>query len=334
MEEFLYNRVQGEINPIFAYISHGLKYITVLLLFIQSFLCNAQEFFPAFGPASNLPKEVLGVKLSNEFYNDASQLRLWQGYIFSYGISSKIEIGQTYSFSNHHGYYLPQDFIFYDNTIHGLRTNGYINGGVYPFTLENFSINIKYRFLNIDGQNEHFRMAWYLQLAAGNEPHEVAELSLLGDNSGASAGLITTYLKNRFAISLTLGALIPHEYIQSDSNIVMHYGNAINYGLSFGYLLLPRKYKDYKQTNVNLYMEFVGETYQGMQSITKEGENVKWTNVPSLNSGSYLEARPSIQFIFLSNTRLDFSIAYLLAGQSYERSYPLYFINVQHNFYL
>ena len=301
---------------------------------MQSLLGEAQELFPATGSASNLPKGVLRVKLNNEFYTDVSQTRIWQGYSFSFGMSPKIEISQVYNFSNHHDYLLPDDFITHNNNSKSLITQGYVNGRPYPFLFENLTLGIKYRFLSLNANHEHFRMACYLNLAGGNEPHSVAESNLMGDNSGASPGLIATYLKNRFAISLNAAAIFPHRYLQSDSNIILSYNNALTYSLSFGYLLLPHKYKTYKQTNVNIYAELIGESYGGMKSITNNGQAVNWYNVPSLNKGSYLEMRPSVQFIFLSNTRLDLSIAYLLMGQSYERSYPLYFLTIQHDFWL
>jgi hypothetical protein len=301
---------------------------------LQSLLCGAQEFFPTYGPASNLPKGVIRIKLNNEFYNDVSQERFWQGYSFSYGISAKLEISQVYSFSNHHDYILPQNFIYYDNNLKTLRTNGYENGKPYPYSFENLAVGIKYRFLSLDAQNEHFRMAAFLQLAGGNEPHMVAESSLQGDNSGAFCGVITTYLKNKLAISITTGFISPYKYIQADSNTILNYNNALTYSLSLGYLLWPRKYESYKQTNVNLYMEFVGESYGAMKSITKEGQPVNWYNVPSLDKGYYLEARPAIQFIFLSNTRLDLSMAFLMMGHSYERSYPIFFLSIIHDFFL
>ena len=311
-----------------------MKRLFIILSFFVSISCYAQEFFPTYGSASNLPKGVLSIKFSNEYYTDESQPRWWQGYTFSYGISSKIEISQVYSFSDHHGYILPKNFITTDPQTGALTTNGYINGQSYSYNFENLAMSIKYRFLSLDETQEHFRMAAFLQLAGGNEPHEVAESDLAGDNSGVSAGIIATYLKHRFAISLTAGGIFPHEYVQADSNIYLHYGNALTYSLSMGYLLFPLHYKNYNQTNVNLYMEFVGESYQAMQSITKEGETVSWYNVPSLNKGHYIEARPAIQFIFLSNTRVDLSMAYLLNGHSYERSYPLYYVKILHNFYL
>lgn len=179
------------------------------------------------------------IKLENEIFKEISQLRLQQGYSFIYGISSRFSFEQTFSFSNHHDPALPYNFIYYNPAIHGFQTDGYIYGQPHPFLFENYSLLFKYRFLNVDSYQEHFRMAAYLQVAGGNEPHPEAEPNLTGDNSGAAAGLITTYLKHRFAVSLALGYIVPYKFQQFDSNIVINYANAINYSLSFGYLLYP-----------------------------------------------------------------------------------------------
>ena len=146
----------------------------------------AQELYPNAEPASNVPKRVLRIKLANEVFKEINQLRLWQGYSFIYGISSKLQLNQTLSFSNHHDIVLPYNFIYYSTTTNQLQTDGYIRGQAHPFWFENYSVTLKYRFLNLDAEHRHFRMATYLQLAGGNEAHIDAEPDLLGDNSGAA----------------------------------------------------------------------------------------------------------------------------------------------------
>jgi hypothetical protein len=305
----------------------------VLILILFPFYSRAQELFPNAEPASNVPKRVLRLKLENEVFKEITQLRLQQGYSFIYGISSKFELDQTISLSNHHDLSLPYGFIYYNPETQGYQTTGYIHGQSQPFWFENYSAKIKYRFLSIDSYQEHFRMAAYLQVAGGNEPHPEAEPNLIGDNSGAGAGLVTTYLKHKFAASLTIGYIIPYKFQQVDSNIVINYSNAINYSLSFGYLLLPRTYKNFKQLNVNLYMEFVGERY-GAASITKNNTPVFSGGIPSLVKGSYLEARPGLQLIFASNSMLSFSPAFPLINRSYTKTYPAYYVYLQHDFSL
>jgi len=77
----------------------------------------------------------------------------------------------------------------------------------------------------------------------------------------------------------------------------------------------------------------MGESY-GAASISKQGEAVYTGGVPSLAKGSYLEARPGIQFIFNSNTLLSFSPAYPLIHRSYTKTYPVYYVHLQHDFSL
>lgn len=306
-------------------------FLLFFILLLLPFSGRSQELFPIAESASNIPKGALVVKLANEAYEDISQLRFWQGYTFTYGINSKLSISQTYSFSNHHPFeQLPSDFI-QQYPSEGLYTQGYIYGRSYPYSFEGLEMELKWRFLNIDGDKKHFRMAAYLQLSGGNEPHMSAAPDLTGDNSGLGAGIIASKLINKFATSVTIGGIVPHDYIGSFDSTRIHYGNALNYSLSFGYLLLPFKYTSYKQTNITVYLEFTGETYDAA-SVYKNSLPVYSGIAPSLAAGSYVEARPAIQFIFLSNTRVDISLAYLLAGHYYEEGFPVYYLSLQHTF--
>ncbi len=302
----------------------------ILFFFLSSFV-EAQELFPNTDPASNVPKGILRAKISNELFKEMSRLRLWQGYTVIYGISPKFELGQTFNFSNHHDLRLPESFIYRNTATNELQTDGYFRGQPHPFWFENFVLALKYRFLCLDAVQRHFRMATYIQLAGGNEPHPEAEPNLMGDNAGASGGLIATYLKHKFAASLNIGYIMPYKFQQYDTSIVINYANAINYSLSFGYLLLPRTYTNYKQINVNLYMEFMGEAY-GAVKMSKTGETVFSGNVSSLASGKYLEGRPGLQFIFASNTIISFSPAFPIINRSYTKTYPVYYIYLQHDF--
>ena len=81
--------------------------------------------------------------------------------------------------------------------------------------------------------------------------------------------MIATYLNHKFAASVNVSYIMPYKFQQFDSNIVINYANAITYSLSFGYLLLPRTYTTYKQVNINLYIEFMGEDY-GAASIQQK----------------------------------------------------------------
>ena len=70
---------------------------------------------------------------------------------------------------------------------------------------------------------------------------------------------------------------------------------AMNYSLSAGYLLLPREYTDYKQTNVNIYTELLAQ-----QSLERKAY--------------YVDLAPAVQFIFNSNAKLNIGYRFQLKG--------------------
>jgi hypothetical protein len=69
----------------------------------------------------------------------------------------------------------------------------------------------------------------------------------------------------------------------------------MQYSLSGGYLLLPREYTDYKQTNLNLYLEILAQ-----QSLDR--------------SAWFVDMAPAIQLIFNSNTKLNVGYRFQMDG--------------------
>jgi hypothetical protein len=305
----------------------------ITFIFLSSTFCKAQELFPQVDPASLIPKNVFGVRVFNQGFNEVNQFRSLQSYRFMYGISSKWMVSQSFNFSNHHGRTFPSNFIRNDGTI-GYHTHGVTKGIKYPYLFENMAISIKYRFLRIDGDKRHFRMAAYLDLAGGNSAHDEAEPSLMGDNSGIGAGLTATKLHKRFAISGSIGGVLPlaYNYKQDGSSVKVQYGKALNYSLSMGLLCLPIKYKNFNQTNVNLYAEFIGKAYQGA-SIFNNGKEILIASVPALEKGNYIEFRPAIQFIINSNLRIDLSMGKPIVSHSYVTTSTAYYFTIQRYFY-
>ena len=312
---------------------HSRKNIGTFCFIIIASFAYSQELFTHVEPASNIPKGVLGIRLFNEGYNEVNQFRSYQSVRFMFGLSPKWMLTQSFNFSNHHGKRFPTDFIQNDGTI-GYHTHGVKKGNKYPYSFEGLNLNVKYRFLSIDGERKHFRMAAYVEAAGGNEAHDEAEPSLMGDNGGVGGGIIATKLHHRFAISGSVGGIFPQSYHfkKMDSTIQVKYGNALTYSLSLGLLCLPIKYKSYKQTNVNVYAEFVGKAY-GDAKVYNKGQEIVIADVPQLEKGYYLEFRPSVQFIFHSNLRVDFSVAMPAINRSYVRGAPVYFFSIQRYFY-
>ena len=102
-------------------------------------------------------------------------------------------------------------------------------------------------------------MAVFGQWSNVSNAHNDAKLNLLDDTRGFGGGLIATYLKKRFAVSMTTGFTLPDEYSEdiplfsgsaSKINTTIEYGRFIEYNLSFGYLLYPKKYSNYEQANL------------------------------------------------------------------------------------
>jgi hypothetical protein len=302
------------------------------ILFIGAAITvRSQELYPNSEPASIIPKRATGVRLMNEAYNNSGSLRVWNGTMLMYGVSSKFMISGMVTGSNHHGKKLGDSFISKDaeQNTHASPSPA---SAKYPYLTESIGIGFRYRFVNVDGDHRHFRMALYGNGTYANRPHDEAEVTAMGDNKGLSGGIISTVLVNKLAISLTTGAIKPFSYRESVRDLTLKYGNGFNYSLSFGYLVFPRKYKSFDQTNINLYAEFLGKTYDKL-SIIYGGEQIPNHGHQGFNGGNYLEFRPAVQFIVKSNLRIDIATALPLVAQSYIRKYPLYQLNLQYYFF-
>jgi hypothetical protein len=169
--------------------------------------------------------------------------------------------------------------------------------------------------------------------------HDEAEPNLMEDTGGYGAGLITTFLKNRFAVSLTTGVIKSNSYFETqpdfqhgvDLPTKIYYGDAVTYNLSFGYRLAPSHYLDYDQPNWNLYVEFIGRSYEGARVI-QNGVEITARTV-ALTNGSYIEVHPGIQRIVKSNLRIELSAGLNLISKSYARFNPTWTLALQRYFY-
>ncbi len=318
-----------------------MKVCAQLLIF---FLCisaaSAQELFPHNEPASSIPKGVLGIRVFGESFREVKTQRNMGVLRLMYGLTPKLSVMASAIGANHHGDNLPENLITH---IHTGSQSIYSTQNIqaYPFRFNGFNFYAKYRFLTSDEKNEHFRMALYGEWSNVKQAHAEAQPDLLDDTRGYGGGFITTYLKNRFAASLTSGFIIPIYYEETvplhtvpshvGSSIPtfteLHYGRAIQYNLSFGYLLYPKEYKNYEQTNWNIYLEFIGKAYEAAKVI-KDGLPIE-TQTYALNAGHSIEVYPGIQAIVASNLRIDFSVGFNLVNDFT----PLYMIGVQRYFY-
>lgn len=233
----------------------------ILLLFVISFqTAAAQELYVFTEPASNMAAKSIGFRANNHLMFNSSTKETNYHLVpeVMWGASKKIMIHAEAFLSN--------------------RNTGFVaeGGGAY----------IKYRLYSVDDVHSHFRMAIYGRFSFNNSDIHQQAIELNGHNSGYETGLIATNLINKVALSASASYL----YAADNNKEKFMYGNknrnAVNYTVSVGKLMLPKEYTGYKQTNMNLMVEMLGQT--------------------NISSGySYLDIAPSIQFIFLSRMRID-----------------------------
>lgn len=312
-----------------------------LVMILLSIRCHGQELYILNEPASSVPRGVLGFRAFSQTYKEYPTSRSLYALTAMYGATSKLSVMATASISNHHDRKLPKDLI--NHTHVGNQTNYYtaaIRRGVhYPYLFNGIYLFAKYRFLSKDGQNKHFRLAAYADWSNVGVAHDEAEPNLVDDTGGYGLGFISTWLKNRFAVSVTTGCIRPNPYFETQPDFTggpdlptkIFYGNAIKYNLSFGYRLSPRKYEGYEQVNWNLYVELIGKTYQAA-TVIQNGTNIR-AKTSALKKGSYVEIYPGIQRIVNSNTRIEFCYGFDLVAYSYVHFTPMWTLAVQRYFY-
>jgi len=183
------------------------------------------------------------------------------------------------------------------------------------FAGEGGSLYAKYRFLSNDAVQKHFRMAVFGRISRNNSDIHQEEINMNGHNSGFEAGVVATQLLRKVALSSSLSILKAsdngndNKYLYGSEN-----SKAVNYTFSFGKLILPKEYKDYRQTNINLMVEFLAQ----------------------VNAGSgkyYMDVAPSVQFIFNSQSRIDIGYRNELSSTLLKTAPNGVFIRLEHNFF-
>jgi hypothetical protein len=269
------------------------KYCTLLLLALGISRLQAQELYVYTEPASNMPAHSVSAKLTGYFITrDNTYGRFSQRYKpeIMFGVSKKL-------------------MLHLSGTAGNMQTN--------DFRIESGALYIKYRFLSHDDVHRHFRMAAFADASKTNNPFHYDDISFTGDKSGVEAGLIATQLLNKLAISATVGHAQVLDKSRNDKVLYVPERNyqAMNYALSAGYLLLPRNYRNFRQTNMNLYTEILAQ-----QSLDRKKH--------------YIDMAPAIQFIFNSISKLNIGYRFQLSGnmdrmskQSFLVSYEYTFLN-------
>lgn len=231
--------------------------LIIILLFQKSI---GQELFLVTDPASNVPANSLSVNVLQSLFKE------------------KWVTGYNYHLMPEATYGLNKNIMF--------RASAFVSNRSNQLVTEGGSFYTKYRFYSSDDLNSHFRLAAFGRYSFNNADIHQEQIEIMGHNTGFETGIVATKLIKKLAISSSVSfekALDNKPNYHFPDNLG---DNATNYSLSFGKLIHPKIYTSYKQTNINLMLEFVGQT------INENGK-------------SYLDVVPVIQFIFNSQARLD-----------------------------
>ncbi len=313
-----------------------LKYLLAALLLICGTASRAQELFVHTEPASTMPKGIPGIRAFGQAYDEpGGHIRALTGLRLMYGLTSRLTVMATATASNHHGKTLPANFPHFNTPQIGVWL---------PWRFNGVNVYAKYRFYSDDGDHRHLRLAAYATASWLQVAHDEGEPDLTDDTKGVGAGIIATYLKDHFALSFTGGGILPADYRGDVPDwqpslpgvpARVKYGKALNYSLSFGYLLYPRQYSSYRQVNINLCAEFLGKSYSRGQvffeNLGGSGGTYELTGtaLTAFQANTYVECHPAIQAIFNSNLRIDIGAGFPLISRSYVRYYPIYTIGIQ-----
>jgi hypothetical protein len=243
----------------------------LIILLLYSFCAKTQELYPYTEPASNMPAKSVALKLAAMYGRGPHSSRLLQRY------APEIMLGLNKKWMGHGNL-----------TLSDMHQTGFI--------LESAKLYVKYRVLSKDEVHKHFRMAVFSAAAYSRNHLDHNELSLAGDHTGVQLGVIATQLWNKFALSATVSETEVFDEKRHNKSLPQQYAfQALNYSLSAGYLVLPFSYKDYNQTNLNIYAELLG------------GRNLDWKY-----ERYFFDLAPSVQLIFNSTSKLNIGCRFQL----------------------
>lgn len=286
-------------------------FLVVFILFSRT--AFAQELYVSTEPASNMATGSMGFRLNSKLFKMNHS-----GKYNSYRVEPEIMVGVSKKLMMHIAAYGSNMF-------------------QKSFRLEGASLYGKYRFFSQDDVHEHFRLAAYGKVSVLNNPqylittehhllpdgnggyiqHEQEvhlqsnDIDIDGNSSGIATGVVATKLKNKLALSASLGYTYRMDNLHYKTEIYQPL-HAINYTASAGLLLLPKEYTSYSQTNMNLYVEILGQSYTDKKQY-------------------YIDVAPAVQFIFNSIARLDVSYRTQLSGNVTRLSNNSFMLRLEYN---
>ncbi|GGD32629.1 hypothetical protein [Flavobacterium orientale] len=264
------------------------KLLLTALLFVFASQSKAQELFVVTDPASNVPANSLSVRLSNSLFKEA----LATGY----------------------NYHLMPEVTWGMNKNLMLRGTAFLSDRSNALYAEGGSVYAKYRFFSTDDLNSHFRLAAYGRYSMNRADIHQEQIDIMGHNTGYEVGFVATKLIKKVAISSSVSFEKALDN-QPDHPFPSQFGNhATNYTFSLGKLMHPKVYTSYKQTNINLMLEFVGQTI-------------------NTNGKSYLDVVPAVQFIINSQARIDVAYRYEVLSSMLRTAPNGFYLNLEYTFF-
>ena len=268
------------------------KFLPVIIMMI-AVKGTSQELYPFTEPASNMPAKSISLKLSSMLGKGPHSERIMQRYMpeIMLGLNKNWMLHGSITFSDMH-----ESYVYFESA----------------------KLYAKYRFYSNDEVHKHFRMAAFGSAIYSRNQLNYNEINMYGDQTAAQVGVIATQLWNKLAISGTVSLIEVFDKKRTDKILPQQYAfESLNYSLSAGYLVLPVDYKDYDQTNLNVYVELLG------------GRNLDWKY-----EKYFLDLAPSVQLIFKSTSKLNLGYRFQLTSDIYRNmksgmmiSYEYIFLN-------
>lgn len=269
---------------------HFMQMIFRSLFVAVAMLCgisaHSQELYVATEPASNMARHSLGLRISGEA-----------------SLKSDVQSRTT------------AELMF------GANKDLMLHGSVYVSDMyqkkqrfEGYGAYAKYRFLSHDSIQKHFRGAAFMRFSSIKNPLINDEINLEGDNSGLQGGLIFTQLLHKLALSASASYTKAFNNGDEWLSSTLQDDETVGYSLSAGYLLFPKAYTDYMQTNINLYAELLGKTN-------------------SQSGKTMFDLAPAVQFIVNSTFRIDLSQRIQVAGNMKRTTKNMFLVRLEYNWY-
>jgi hypothetical protein len=265
-----------------------MRSISIVIFVLFFHFVHGQELFVMTDPASNVPSNSLGIRMSNSLFKEV--------------------------FKEGNNYHLMPEITYGINKNLMVRASAFISNRSNSLYAEGANVFAKYRFFSVDDLHSHFRMAAFTRFSLNRADIHQEQIEIMGHNSGFESGVTATQLFHKLAISTSLSFEKATDNNPDYEFPRVQSSSATNYTLSLGRLMHPKKYTNYKQTNINFMLEMVGQTLNG-------------------NGKTSLDVVPSVQFIINSQGRVDLAYRKELYSNMLRSAPNGVYINFEYTFF-